>query len=218
MKISASEIKKIIRDVLKHTCISPIELEYISTNLIEAEFANKRTHGLLSLPAIKKFASKLVSIRSNTLRTISESNQHLHLDGQYNPGYICMYQSLERAIAKTKNSGVVIVGIKNMSYSTGYLGAYARKATENDLIFIGFNKSPSSLVPTGASESLFGTNPITFGAPTENKPVIVHRAMGKRIPGISGSVQKLRILGYGLRVFDENISSVSGLIKLLSKP
>jgi len=47
---------------------------------------------------------------------------------------------------------------------------------------------------------------------------VLHRAMGKRIPGISGSVQKLRILGYGLRVFDENISSVSGLIKLLSKP
>lgn len=46
---------------------------------------------------------------------------------------------------------------------------------------------------------------------------ILHRSMGKRIPGINTASQKLRILEYGLRLFDDNISTISTLINLLTK-
>jgi len=45
---------------------------------------------------------------------------------------------------------------------------------------------------------------------------VLHRSMGKRVPGIDKASQKIALLEFGLRVFDDNISTVGALIRLLA--
>lgn len=177
MKIKITEVEKLAKESLTKLGFTPNDASLITKNLIEAELVGKKTHGLIRIPAIKKLIeNKKISINGNNPEKISETSNSLYFDGKNKPGFIVIYQSLERAIEKTKETGMVSVGLKNVGYASGYIGAYARIATENDLIFIGFNNSAGGLIPHGSKKELWGTNPLTVGVPTNGDPVILDMA------------------------------------------
>lgn len=177
MKIKTEEAEKLANEVLTELGFTPNDASLITKNLIEAELVEKKTHGLIRIPAIKKQIEKeAISINGDLPEKISETANSLHLDGKNKPGFIVIYQSLEESIQKAKESGMVCVGLKNVGYASGYIGAYARIATENDLIFIGFNNSAGGLIPHGSKKELWGTNPLTIGVPTSSDPVILDMA------------------------------------------
>lgn len=176
MKIKIDEMKSASNSALHKLGFSEADANLITRNLIEAELVGKKTHGLIRIPALKKqIESGKVSVDSE-IETISESPTHLHLDGKNKPGFIVIYQSLEKAITKAKSSGMVTVGLKDVSYASGFIGDYAREATKENLIFIGFNNSAGGLVPYGLKKELWGTNPMTVGVPTNSIPVILDMA------------------------------------------
>ena len=55
----------------------------------------------------------------------------------------------------------------------GLSSFYAEQAVKNNLIVFCFTNAPPALAPYGAKKSLFGTNPICFGAPTGKAPFIL---------------------------------------------
>ncbi len=177
MKIKITKAEQLSKDVLIKIGFTPEDALLITKNLIEAELVEKKTHGLIRIPAIKKqIENKKISISGDAPEKISETSNSLHLDGKNKPGFIVIYQSLDRAIEKAKETGMVSVGLKDVGYASGYIGAYARMATENDLIFIGFNNLAGGLIPHGSKKELWGTNPLTIGVPTNNDPVILDMA------------------------------------------
>ena len=88
----------------------------------------------------KQSDEKRLNIDELKLNITDESPVHIHIDGHGKLGYGVIYKSLDLAFEKIKTSRMVSVGIKDLGV-TGYIGGYARKATEKDLIFIGFNNS-----------------------------------------------------------------------------
>lgn len=153
------------------------EVYCITQNLIEAELAERKTHGLIRLLAIAdKVNSGSINIRKDEIETISERMCTIHFDGKYKTGFYVIYKSFEKSFEKVKQTGMLGVGLRNLSYASGYIGDYARRATEQNLIFIGFHNSPGGLVPFGAIKDLWGTNPITVGIPTHDLPVILDMA------------------------------------------
>ncbi len=153
------------------------EAAAITENLIQAELVEKKTHGFVRLPAIANYVKQgKIKVNSEELTIISEFPSSIHFDAKFKPGFYAIYKSLELALAKVKLSGIVSVAIKDMAYASGYIGDYARIATENDYIFIGFNNSPKGLVPYGTTKNLWGTDPVTIGIPTHSAPVILDMA------------------------------------------
>ncbi len=153
------------------------EASLITQNLIEAELVEKKTHGLVRLPAIARNVSAgKIKVTDEDLEVISEHPASIHFDAKYKPGFYAIYKSLEKAIKKVKKSGILAVGIKDLAYASGYIGDYARRAAEKDLIFIGFHNSPGGLVPFGSTKDIWGTDPITIGIPTQSIPVILDMA------------------------------------------
>lgn len=177
MKIS--EAKKLSIRILNKIGFSKEDAELISKNLIAAELAGKKSHGLVRLPVIKKKADAgQISVKEKE-EFIKEENNYLLLNSKQKPGFIGVYKSLRKAIPLTKQSNIIVVGVKDAGYCTGFMGDYAREAAKEDLIFISFTNSPGGLVPYGAKQELWGTNPITFGIPTNDKPVILDMASSK---------------------------------------
>jgi LDH2 family malate/lactate/ureidoglycolate dehydrogenase len=163
--------------ILQKLGLREVEAKLITQNLIEAELVEKKTHGLIRLPAIaSNIQAGKIKVSSEEIEVISEHPASLHFDAKYKPGFYVIYKSLEVAFKKVKQSGLLAVGIKDLTYASGYIGDYARLATEQNLIFMGFHNSPGGLVPFGTTKSLWGTNPITIGIPTHGAPVILDMA------------------------------------------
>lgn len=163
--------------ILQKLGFRDVEAKLITQNLIEAELVEKKTHGLIRLPAIAtNIRAGKIKVSTEEIEIISEHPASLHFDAKYKPGFYVIYKSLEIALKKVKQSGLLAVGLKDLTYASGYIGDYARLATEQNLIFIGFHNSPGGLVPFGTTKSLWGTNPITIGIPTHGAPVILDMA------------------------------------------
>lgn len=176
MKITVAEAKDLSNNLLIKLGLAEEEAKYVTENLVEAELAGKNTHGFIRLLGFKKsFDNGKFNTQPIKLDILSETPVSLHLDGHGKLGYAPIYKSLEMAFEKIKTSRMVAVGIKDVRV-TGYIGAYARKAIEKDLIFIGFNNSDGGLIPFGSTKNLWGTNPITVGVPTNDIPVILDMA------------------------------------------
>lgn len=180
MKITISQAKNLSKNILHKLGFCKEETSAITESLIEAELVGKPTHGLIRLVTVKKLVEN-GELKSNAEGILikKETGNSLHIDGNFRPGWSVIYKSLDLAFRKIKKVRVLAVGIKDMAYASGYIGGYARKATEKDLIFIGFNNSSGGLVPYGARKELWGTDPITVGIPAKKIPVILDMASSK---------------------------------------
>lgn len=93
-------------------------------------------------------------------------------EGDNGCGYVAASLAMEHAIKMAKESGVGIVGIRNISHS-GSIGYYSEMAAKEDLVSINMCQSDPMVVPYGGTEPFYGTNPIAFGAPTADERMVI---------------------------------------------
>lgn len=175
--MTISQAKDLSNKILTKLGFRTEEAELITQNLIEAELVEKKTHGLVRLPAIARLVSiGSIKVIDEDIEIISEHPASIHFNAKYKPGFYAIYKSLDTALEKVKQSGILAVGIKDLAYASGYIGDYARRVAEKDLVFISFHNSQGGLVPFGATKNLWGTNPITISVPSTSAPVILDMA------------------------------------------
>lgn len=189
MKLKIKEAELISNKILGNLGFYKEIAELTTKNLIEAELCGKKAHGLQKLLTIKKVLETkqpkildyldYIDLELPNFSIISESISHIYINGNYKPGFYLLYKSLELSFRKIRKSKLVVVGIKDVGFASGFIGAYARECASRDLIFIGFNNSSGGLVPHGAKKDPWGTNPITAGIPTHNLPIIIDTALSK---------------------------------------
>jgi LDH2 family malate/lactate/ureidoglycolate dehydrogenase len=179
MRIKINEAEKLAVAFLERLGFSGEEPKLITENLLESELAGKKTHGFIYFLILKKQANEgKLNTDKLKINIIRETPVSLYIDGNHKLGYGIVYKSLDLAFEKARVSKIVSVSIKNLGL-TGYVGAYARKATENNFIFLGFNSSPAALVPYGSKKNLWGANPLTIGIPADDIPVILDMASSR---------------------------------------
>jgi len=86
---------------------------------------------------------------------------------------IALEQAVAMVIEKAKAMGIAIVGTHTGDGSSGAMGYWSRKIADAGLIGIAMSSYPFGIVPPhGSYEPLFCTNPIAWGIPTENAPIV----------------------------------------------
>lgn len=176
MKIKIDEAKKIATQALVNNGFDKEVAEGCVRNIIEGELVGKKSHGIIRvLHQVIRKEKEIVSTKKTGLQKLRETSRNFYLDAHHLPGFYAIYESLTISIPAAKKNKLFTVGIKNCDI-TGYIGDYARIATENDLIYIGFHNSQGGLVPYGARVDSWGTNPVTVGIPTNSLPIIYDSA------------------------------------------
>jgi LDH2 family malate/lactate/ureidoglycolate dehydrogenase len=90
---------------------------------------------------------------------------------------IAMDQAVDMVVKKAKEMGIAIVGIHHGDGSSGAIGYWSRKIAEQGLIGITMSSYPfGSVPPHGSYEGLFCTNPIAWGVPTADEPIVLDMA------------------------------------------
>jgi L-2-hydroxycarboxylate dehydrogenase (NAD+) len=90
------------------------------------------------------------------------------VDGHDGMGQVIGYQSMEMAIEKAKKYGMGMVAVRNSTHF-GIAGYYATMATKAGCIGITGTNARPSIAPTFGVENMLGTNPLTFGMPTDEE-------------------------------------------------
>ncbi|MFZ5424308.1 MAG: Ldh family oxidoreductase [Patescibacteria group bacterium] len=90
---------------------------------------------------------------------------------------IAMDKAVKMTVEKAKKMNIAIVGTHNGSGSSGAIGHWSRKIAEQGLIGITMSSYPfASIPPHGSYEPLFCTNPIAWGVPTKDEPIVLDMA------------------------------------------
>lgn len=90
------------------------------------------------------------------------------VDGHDGMGMIVGYKSMAMAIEKAKKYGMGMVAARNSTHY-GIAGYYASMATKENMIGITGTNARPSIAPTFGVENMLGTNPLTFGFPTDEE-------------------------------------------------
>ena len=162
---------KIIQIFIKHK-LSRKHSEICADYLIKAELVEAKSHGLTRLKMYcDRIKKKLINPRPNIkIKKISSSISYINADNSI--GFVSSDIGVSQAIKNAKKTGIGLVAIKKSGHF-GLSSFYAEQAVKKNLIVFCFTNAPPALAPHGARKSLFGTNPICFGAPTGKVPFIL---------------------------------------------
>ncbi len=193
MKVKLTELKYLIKTILSSKYYSDSQAEDIAEVLIYADITGKNTQGILKLMVTEPIQN--IKPQSEP-KVIKDTKLSALIDGGGNPGILVSRVATKLVIEKCKENGFAIVGTKNTFSSTGVIGYYAGEIAKNDFIGMVMAGSPGSVAPFGGIDPLFGTNPMAFGFPTEDWPIIFDtatsaitwyglvraKALGKQLP------------------------------------
>ena len=90
------------------------------------------------------------------------------VDGHDGMGMVIGNKSMQMAIDKAKKYGMGMVAARNSTHY-GIAGYYATMASNQGMIGITGTNARPSIAPTFGVENMLGTNPLTFGMPTDEE-------------------------------------------------
>ena len=165
---NAKKLTNIIIKVLKDRGLSQTHAMISAKALINAELVGAHSHGLSRLKMYcDRIDKKLINPKPK-IKVINISQSISKINADDSIGFVAADFAIKKAIKNAKRTGIGLVGVKNSGHY-GLSGYYAEQATKKNLITMIFTNAPPAVAPHGASKSLFGTNPICFGAPTGAK-------------------------------------------------
>ena len=168
MLLKIKKLKNIVKKIFISHRLNKLHASICSNALINAELVGAPSHGLARLMMYcKRIQKKIINPRPKIkIKKISQSISHI--DANNSIGFIAADIGIKTAIKSAKKTGIGLVAIKNSGHY-GLSGYYAEQAVKKNLIVLCFTNAPPAIAPHGAKKSLFGTNPICFGAPTNSK-------------------------------------------------
>jgi LDH2 family malate/lactate/ureidoglycolate dehydrogenase len=169
VRLSAEEATALGRRALERTGYSGEDAGIIVDQLVDNSLCGYRFAGL---PRILAIATDQKTRRARSaVRIVRETPVSALIDGGNNVGYVAAYRAAEVAIRKAKVSGMATVGAFN-SYYSGRNAYFVEKIVKEGLVAFHSSAAHPRVLPPGAAKPMLGTNPVCFGFPSDNGPVI----------------------------------------------
>jgi delta1-piperideine-2-carboxylate reductase len=194
MILTAKDARKLAIDALMSLDFNKTDAVVTADHLVDVGLRGV-IHG--SLPRILLIAERMADYGDHRqpIRIIKETPNSAMLDGGDNVGYVVAHRATALAVEKVQEHGIALVGANN-TYLTGMFSYYIEMATRVGLVAMAAGNASADVAPFGAAEPLLGTNPIAFGFPSDDDPVIwdvgmasimkgdliLHRRLGKELP------------------------------------
>ena len=97
---------------------------------------------------------------------VRETPTTLVADAHDGMGMVASYKAMTTIIEKAKQYGMAMAAIRNSSHY-GIAGYWTSMAVKEGMIGISGTNARPSIAPTFGVENMLGTNPLTFGLPTD---------------------------------------------------
>jgi LDH2 family malate/lactate/ureidoglycolate dehydrogenase len=169
VRLGVDEARALGEAALQRIGYAAAEARIIADQLIDNSLCGYRFAGLPRILAIAREAR--TGAPRSPVRIVHETPAAALVDGGNQVGYIAVYRGMEIAVAKAKAAGVAAVGVCN-SYFSGRNAYYLERIVEAGLVGLHTASGAPHVLPPGAARPALGTNPIAFGFPSADGPVI----------------------------------------------
>jgi delta1-piperideine-2-carboxylate reductase len=166
MKLTIDEARHLSERTLSAAGYSEEEAATITEHIIDTELRGLDYGGLARTLSIFERTTKPGYERGD-IEVVHETPLSALVDGRNTIGYLVARHASDLCIEKANEHGMAVVGARD-TWHTGMLSFFAEMAAKRDLV----SMIASNAAPFGGTEGRFGTNPICYGFPSTDNPVI----------------------------------------------
>ncbi len=165
--ISFEVIEEFLLKIMMKAGIPEDDAKIVADVLMKADKLGFDSHGVNRLKPIY-----LDRIRDGILNPVTrvdvvrEGPAIAVLDGNNGMGHVISYKAMKMAMEKAGKYGIGMVVVRNSTHY-GFAGYYPLMAVDEDMIGITGTNARPSIAPTFGVENMLGTNPLTFGMPSD---------------------------------------------------
>ena len=164
---SFEKLEAFMRDVFVKAGVPEDDAAVCADVLIESDRRGIDSHGIgrfkpIYIDRINEGIQKPVT----QFEIVKEGPTTAVVDGHDGMGQVIGKRSMQLAIDKAKKYGMGMVTVRNSTHY-GIAGYYAIMAAKAGMIGITGTNARPSIAPTFGVENMLGTNPLTFGLPTD---------------------------------------------------
>ena len=172
MKLSRDELKGLMKNKMMQAGLKEEHAEQTAEILTWSHERGYASHGAVRVEYYSERIAKGGITNDPNITWKQTGPCSGIMDGDNGIGYWVATKATEKAIEIAKENGVAIVGMANISH-TGSIGYYTEMCAKEGLAAITFCQSDPMAVPYGGTEPYYGTNPISFAAPTADERNVV---------------------------------------------
>jgi len=162
------ELKRFMKEGFMALGVPEADAEICSVVLIESDLRGIESHG------IGRFKMYVDRINHGILKPVTketiikQTDNTVLIDGNHGMGHVVAYRAMEKAIDMAQKSNIGMAAVRNSTHF-GITGFYPTMAVNRDMVGLAFSNARPSVAPTFGVEPVIGTNPISFGAPADEK-------------------------------------------------
>ena len=171
-RLSLPELEAWIRDVMLNSRVAPATADSVARALTRAEAEGISSHGAARAPvyAGQALNGKADGLAEPTVERTAAAT--IRVDARAGFAFPAIDAGLEAAYAILPETGIAAIGIAN-SHHFGVAGHPVEDAALKGYIALAFSNTPQAMAPWGGNQGLFGTNPIAFAFPRQDRPPLV---------------------------------------------
>jgi L-2-hydroxycarboxylate dehydrogenase (NAD+) len=160
-------LEKFMVNVLVKAGIPEEDAKIICDVLLSADKLGFDSHGVNRLKSIylDRIKEGILNPVTN-FSIVKEGPATAVMDGHDGMGHVISYNAMRLAIEKARKYGLGMVTVRNSSHF-GFAGYYSLMAVRENMIGITGTNARPSVAPTFGVENMLGTNPLTFGIPSD---------------------------------------------------
>lgn len=162
-------IEKYITDVFKGLDVPEEDARICADVLITSDKRGIDSHGIARLKTIYyDRIKKGIQSPVTEFEVVRERPATAVIDGHDGMGMVISKRSMNMAVEKAEKFGMGMVAVRNSTHY-GIAGYYVLMAIQKGMIGITGTNARPSVAPTFGVENILGTNPLTFGMPTDEE-------------------------------------------------
>lgn len=167
--ISWDLVQQFMTEVFVKAGVPRDEAEICVDVLLESDRRGIESHGCNRFKPIyiDRINDGILNPKTN-FEVVKETETTAVVDGHNGMGMVVGTKAMQMAIDKAKKHGMGMVAVRNSTHY-GIAGYYATMCTKNNMIGITGTNARPSIAPTFGVENMLGTNPLTFGIPTDEE-------------------------------------------------
>ena len=165
--VNFDKMENFIVEVFKGIGVPEEDAKVCADVLITSDKRGIDSHGVNRLKPIYYDRIKAGTQNPETnFEIVKEGPTTALIDGHNGMGHVIAKRAMQMAIDKAKKFGMGMTAVRNSTHY-GIAGYYAIMAANAGMIGITGTNARPSVAPTFGVENMLGTNPITFGMPTD---------------------------------------------------
>lgn len=165
--VSFEILEKFLAEILTRAGVPRVDAEIVGDVLLQADKLGFDSHGVNRLKTIylDRIKEGIISPVTNS-EIVMQGPATAVIDGHNGMGQVISYNAMKLAIDKARKVGLGMVAVRNSNHY-GFAGYYPLMAVRENMIGITGTNARPSIAPTFGVENILGTNPLTFGIPTD---------------------------------------------------